>query len=220
MLPPDPPATIDAPEKSVSSAGQLGVAEVHNPAVAALEQAQAQMLAEEGSEHHRRGTFYQLTGGQTYGNGRKEPSTVANGIICPSFTTNTPTFTAPSSIASGPPVPSIWAHGHTLSAIVILQTGVQSLGNFDYTKGRHLVLWECKLEFPPGSTILIPSAALFHSNTIISAGERRYSFTQYTAGGLFRWVERGFKSETEARASGLPLHGDLIPHPQLAVLNT
>ncbi|KAJ7861332.1 hypothetical protein B0H13DRAFT_2568122 [Mycena leptocephala] len=60
---------------------------------------------------------------------------------------------------------------------------ITALGNFDYTKGGHLILWDCKLilEFPPGTTVLIPSAALFHSN--IPIGERRYSFTQYTAGG-------------------------------------
>ncbi|KAJ7805222.1 hypothetical protein B0H13DRAFT_1670518, partial [Mycena leptocephala] len=47
----------------------------------------------------------------------------------------------------------------------------------------------------PGTTILIPSAALFHSNIPIANGERRYSFTQYTAGGIFRWIEHGFQSE-------------------------
>jgi hypothetical protein len=74
---------------------------------------------------------------------------------------------------------------------------ITALGNFDYTKGGHLILWDCKLilEFPPGTTVLIPSAALFHSNIPIANGERRYSFTQYTAGGIFRWIEHGFQSE-------------------------
>ncbi|KAJ7107402.1 hypothetical protein C8R44DRAFT_637440 [Mycena epipterygia] len=76
---------------------------------------------------------------------------------------------------------------------------ITALGMFDYTKGGHLVLWDCKLvlEFPPGMTILIPSAAIYHSNIPIASGERHYSFTQYTAGGLFRWVEHGFKTEEE-----------------------
>ncbi|KAJ6552452.1 hypothetical protein DFH09DRAFT_1248679 [Mycena vulgaris] len=76
---------------------------------------------------------------------------------------------------------------------------ITALGNFDYTKGGHLILWDCKLiiEFPPGTTILIPSAAIFHSNIPVAEGEHRYSFTQYTAGGLFRWVEHGFKTEEE-----------------------
>lgn len=51
------------------------------------------------------------------------------------------------------------------------------------------------VEFPPGSTVLIPSAILSHSNVDIREGERRYSFTQYAPGGLFRWVEHGFKNK-------------------------
>ncbi|KAJ7842916.1 hypothetical protein B0H13DRAFT_2239338 [Mycena leptocephala] len=80
---------------------------------------------------------------------------------------------------------------------------ITALGNFDYTKGGHLILWDCRLilEFPPGTTILIPSATLFHSNIPVSTSERRYSFTQYTAGGIFRWMRRGFRSEETYLAS-------------------
>ncbi|KAJ6450818.1 hypothetical protein C8R47DRAFT_1329827 [Mycena vitilis] len=55
-----------------------------------------------------------------------------------------------------------------------------AFGNFDYKKGGHLILWDCKLiiEFPPGCTILIPSAAVFHSKIPIAPHEHRYSFTQ------------------------------------------
>ncbi|KAK7032066.1 hypothetical protein VNI00_013435 [Paramarasmius palmivorus] len=72
---------------------------------------------------------------------------------------------------------------------------ITSLGKFDHTKGGHLVLWELGLvlEFPPGWTALIPSAYIRHSNTPISDQETRYSFTQYTAGGLFRWVDDKFR---------------------------
>jgi len=43
---------------------------------------------------------------------------------------------------------------------------ITSLGPFDPKRGGHLVLWDLQLviEFPPGSTILIPSAVLQHSN--------------------------------------------------------
>lgn len=73
---------------------------------------------------------------------------------------------------------------------------ITSLGSFDPEKGGHLILWDCHLvvEFPPGSTVLIPSAIISHSNIKIQAGETRYSFTQYAAGGLFRWVEHGFQT--------------------------
>jgi hypothetical protein len=66
-----------------------------------------------------------------------------------------------------------------------------------------LVLWDCKLlvEFPPGSTILILSAVLAHSNTKVAAHETRFSFTQYAAGGLFRWVDHAFQTLDSYRAS-------------------
>lgn len=79
--------------------------------------------------------------------------------------------------------------------------GITSFGSYDYTKGGHLVLWDCHLviEFPPGSTILIPSAVVSHSNTPIKKDESRYSFTQYTSGGLFRWVDQGFRTSISLR---------------------
>ncbi|KAL1738928.1 hypothetical protein HDZ31DRAFT_50230, partial [Schizophyllum fasciatum] len=72
---------------------------------------------------------------------------------------------------------------------------ITALGKFNPDLGGHLVLWDCKLiiRFPPGSTVLIPSAIINHSNTIIAEGETRYSITQYTSGSLFRWVEHGLQ---------------------------
>ncbi|KIY53648.1 hypothetical protein FISHEDRAFT_32905, partial [Fistulina hepatica ATCC 64428] len=74
---------------------------------------------------------------------------------------------------------------------------VTALGRFDYKRGGHLVLWDFGLiiEFPPGATILLPSAIIEHSNVSISPGETCYSLTQYSAGGLFRWVEQGFQTQ-------------------------
>ena len=57
------------------------------------------------------------------------------------------------------------------------------------------------IEFPPGSTILIPSATLTHSNTAVQSHEARLYFTQYSAGGLFRWVDNGCMTEAELKAS-------------------
>ncbi|KAF9033009.1 hypothetical protein BDP27DRAFT_1178607, partial [Rhodocollybia butyracea] len=71
---------------------------------------------------------------------------------------------------------------------------ITALGIFDPTHGGHLILWDLGLfiRFPPGSTILIPSALLVHSNVPVALGEERYSFVQYSSAGLFRWVENGF----------------------------
>ena len=81
---------------------------------------------------------------------------------------------------------------------------ITAIGTYDYRAGGHLIIWDLgiAIEFPPGSTILIPSAILTHSNVAIGEGERRYSLTQYTAGGLFRWVECGFRSQKDFDAAG------------------
>ncbi|KAF9060393.1 hypothetical protein BDP27DRAFT_1493380, partial [Rhodocollybia butyracea] len=79
---------------------------------------------------------------------------------------------------------------------------ITALGKFDYTRGGHLILWDLGLyiRFPPGSTILIPSALLVHSNVPVAPGEERYSFVQYSSAGLFRWVENGFRSDIRFKA--------------------
>ncbi|KAF8197309.1 hypothetical protein K438DRAFT_1585189, partial [Mycena galopus ATCC 62051] len=61
---------------------------------------------------------------------------------------------------------------------------ITTLGQFNPDLGGHLILWDLNLviRFPPGSTIMIPSALLRHSNVSIQQNEMRYSFTQYTAG--------------------------------------
>ncbi|KAL0570015.1 hypothetical protein V5O48_011945 [Marasmius crinis-equi] len=73
---------------------------------------------------------------------------------------------------------------------------VSPTGTFDYTKGGHLVLWDLKLiiEVPPGCTVLFPSALIEHSNIPIGRNEERSSFVQYSASGLFRWVNNGCMS--------------------------
>lgn len=80
--------------------------------------------------------------------------------------------------------------------------GITALGHFNPDYGGHLILWDVGLviRFPPGSTILIPSAAITHSNVPICKGETRYSFIQYSAGGLFRWVYNGFMKDEDFEA--------------------
>ncbi|KAF7340417.1 hypothetical protein MVEN_01961600 [Mycena venus] len=83
--------------------------------------------------------------------------------------------------------------------LAIRWCAITAFRKFDYKKGGHLILWDCKLiiEFPPGYTILIPSATIYHSNIPISDRETRHSFTQYMVGGLFRWVEHRFMNEED-----------------------
>ncbi|KAG6848527.1 hypothetical protein H0H93_016282 [Arthromyces matolae] len=78
---------------------------------------------------------------------------------------------------------------------------IQALGRFDPKKGGHLVFPDLKLavEFPPGALILIPSATLTHTNIPIQDGDCRASFTQYCAGGLFRYVKNDYQTESQLK---------------------
>ncbi len=73
---------------------------------------------------------------------------------------------------------------------------ITALGDYDPNLGGHLVLYDLKLivRFPPGSSVLIPSAIMRHGNIPIRTHETRMSLTQYCAGGLLRWVECGFRT--------------------------
>lgn len=72
-----------------------------------------------------------------------------------------------------------------------------ALGLFDPDKGGQLVLWDLRvvIRFPPGSTVLFPSALITHSTLPIQAHEERYAVLQFSSGGLFRWRNNGWCSD-------------------------
>ena len=72
-------------------------------------------------------------------------------------------------------------------------------GQFDHRRSGHLVLWELKLvlEFPHGSSTFIPSAVVTHSTLSIQQDETQHSMTQYTGGGVFRWIYNGYQSDKD-----------------------
>ncbi|KAJ7838060.1 hypothetical protein B0H14DRAFT_2361914, partial [Mycena olivaceomarginata] len=74
---------------------------------------------------------------------------------------------------------------------------ISMLGDFDPAQGGHLVCWDYDLiiRFPPSCSILIPSAVVTHLNIPIQVGEEHFSIIQYSAGGLFCWVDNSFKSD-------------------------
>ncbi|KAJ7179980.1 hypothetical protein C8R43DRAFT_1117322 [Mycena crocata] len=99
--------------------------------------------------------------------------------------------------------PDVWTFKHRdLLNLPFGWCAVQALGRFDPCKGGHLVLWDLKMviEFPAGATILLPSATIAHSNIPVQDGDERASFTQYTSGGLMRYVDNGFRTESELLA--------------------
>ncbi|KAJ7780830.1 hypothetical protein DFH07DRAFT_729518, partial [Mycena maculata] len=95
--------------------------------------------------------------------------------------------------------------------------GITCSGNFDHTRSALLHMRQLRIviQFPSGSSMLIPSGSCDHGNTPLQEGETRHSFTQYAAGGLFRWAAYGFQSaksllatpggkEAKARFDGVP----------------
>ena len=92
---------------------------------------------------------------------------------------------------------------HDFMNLLFGQSGVFCCGDFDYTKGGHIVLWDLKLVIrsPPGSTVLLPSALLRHSNLPIRPGEKRYSLIQYSSGHLFRYVYNGYRTNETFEAT-------------------
>ncbi|KAI0038445.1 hypothetical protein FA95DRAFT_1505673, partial [Auriscalpium vulgare] len=76
---------------------------------------------------------------------------------------------------------------------------IASLGEYNPKTGGHIILYHAKLviEFPPHSVMHILSAVFPHGNVQIGEHETRASITQYTAGGLFRRVAYGHRTEAE-----------------------
>ncbi|TDL17616.1 hypothetical protein BD410DRAFT_700412, partial [Rickenella mellea] len=75
---------------------------------------------------------------------------------------------------------------------------ITAFGNYNYQRGGHIVLHgnaKLIIEFPPARSVIIPSATIPHSNTDVAPHEARMSMTQYTAGGLFRFVAYGFRNK-------------------------
>lgn len=87
---------------------------------------------------------------------------------------------------------------------------VTSLGDYNPKYGGHIVLWELGLiiEFPPGATILLPSALITHFNTTVSVGETRMSVVRYSAGGLFTWVANGCQPQKACKCPAKPVSLD------------
>ncbi|KAF7967033.1 hypothetical protein HWV62_36025 [Athelia sp. TMB] len=82
------------------------------------------------------------------------------------------------------------------------------LGPFNHRTGGQMILHEPKviIELRRGDVMFIPSAAVTHENAPIAIDEQRYSFTLYTAGGLFRYVWCGGLTVKELTARDTEKH--------------
>ncbi|KAJ7818846.1 hypothetical protein B0H14DRAFT_2372927 [Mycena olivaceomarginata] len=90
---------------------------------------------------------------------------------------------------------NVWMFKHRdILNLVFGWCAIQVLGRFDATKGGHLILWDLGLvvEFLAGALILVPSATIAHSNVPVQEDETHISFTQFSPGSIFRYVDNGF----------------------------
>lgn len=53
------------------------------------------------------------------------------------------------------------------------------------------------VEFPSGSTVLIPGATVTHSHVPVEKDETRVSFMQHTPGEIFKWLDNGGRTDQE-----------------------
>ena len=90
---------------------------------------------------------------------------------------------------------------------------ITPLGNFNHRRSAHLVLEEARvvIEFPAVATAFILSASCTHSNTPLTDGETRISFTQYAAGPIFRYIQNRCMTENALKE----LHPDVWAANQL-----
>ncbi|KAJ3479990.1 hypothetical protein NLI96_g8674 [Meripilus lineatus] len=88
---------------------------------------------------------------------------------------------------------------------------ITAFGNYNPDLGGHLILRELGLmiRFPPGSTILFPSAIIRHGNAPIQKGEFRMSITSYAAGALFQYLDYGFELKKKVQATNPTLYKEM-----------
>ncbi|KAJ6503463.1 hypothetical protein C8R47DRAFT_969210 [Mycena vitilis] len=72
-----------------------------------------------------------------------------------------------------------------------------ALGNYDSRYGGDIILWDDGfiIRFPPGATILLPAAIMRYSFVNVRPGEKQYAFSQYSPGGLYRYITNGYVND-------------------------
>ncbi|KAJ7094836.1 hypothetical protein C8R44DRAFT_645262, partial [Mycena epipterygia] len=206
--------------------------EVVAKAAEAMQQAQDKGLHTKafavGDNRHRRGVYYALTGGVSYGGEQKVNKYIRQ--ICgfqssayrsfalkifkqyvtdlqalfenqPGLTLNFTNSIFPAATFNLGPEAVTFDHLDYRNN-PFGWCGITNDGDFDPKKSALLYLKQIKLvvEFPPTASVLIPSTVIDHGNTSLGPGETRCSITQYAAGGLFRLVKYGFKTAKQLLA--------------------
>ncbi|KAF7972068.1 hypothetical protein HWV62_19137 [Athelia sp. TMB] len=168
---------------------------------AAINKLEADSTFSEKQSVHRRGPHRAKAFGVSHGGGQKCPSVLDQGSprnqrAVEAFRSNN---VFPATTVNFGPGAACYDHldyGNAAGG----WCSITSAGSYDPKRGGHLVLFDINkvVEFPPGSTILIPSSVMRHGNTPIQEGETRVGMTQYAAGALFRYADHGFKLKDDA----------------------
>ncbi|KAF9063512.1 hypothetical protein BDP27DRAFT_1232061 [Rhodocollybia butyracea] len=79
-------------------------------------------------------------------------------------------------------------------------------GPFDHRRGAHLIAWSLGLavEFPSGSAVFLPSAAVPHANTSAAPLEHRHSLAFFLPAGLVCYYHNGYRSDKDFRELASP----------------
>ncbi|KAJ3830523.1 hypothetical protein F5880DRAFT_1468265 [Lentinula raphanica] len=90
--------------------------------------------------------------------------------------------------------------------ILFSMCAVYASGQYDYTRAGHFIAWSLGLvtQFPPGTAVFIPSAAVTHANTPISRDEHRSSIAFFMSSGLGQWYQNGYMSDKDFKAQATP----------------
>lgn len=86
------------------------------------------------------------------------------------------------------PYVQCWFHRDSRNFILGI-CPVLVLGNFNHKTSGHFIMVEARtiIELRPGDIFLLMSSIITHGTAPLRPGEKRLSWTCWTAGGIFRW---------------------------------
>ncbi|KAK7001860.1 hypothetical protein R3P38DRAFT_2381067, partial [Favolaschia claudopus] len=81
-----------------------------------------------------------------------------------------------------------------------------ALGKYSAFRGGHVIFWELGLviQFPPGSSILLPAGLIHYSFVKVDDHETRFSMLQWAGAGVRRFLDNGGRLDMEFAAKATP----------------
>ncbi|KAJ7432733.1 hypothetical protein FB451DRAFT_1065168 [Mycena latifolia] len=83
---------------------------------------------------------------------------------------------------------------------------ITSFGTYDHTKRGHILFWDDEklVEIPSGASVMFPAGTKRYSFLPVDSNEERFLFRQFCHAGVFRWLEKGGRSDTEFESVSSP----------------